>query len=181
MKERKLRQYEHILAISGVGVVAFGLWSVVKAVLYFILFPNEEVEEQILSEGFSSMEDAGLSDQHALIIIIIIVLVLMNLDFLLRLYVGKSAVADGRGTRKKRFVYVVWAMLIAAGLIFNMVSRWIMIGKGEASIWSNLTDADSVSMIIDATSLLAVIELIVAAFMVRKLRRELSAGRTEDE
>ena len=34
----KLRKYESILVISGFGVIAFGLWSIIRAAIFIFYF-----------------------------------------------------------------------------------------------------------------------------------------------
>ena len=43
-KEIKLRKYEHSMVISGGGVILFGLWSVLKTILFFIVSPAEQFQ-----------------------------------------------------------------------------------------------------------------------------------------
>ena len=38
-KQIKLRKYENILAISGVAVIAFGVWTIIKSAFYLLLKP----------------------------------------------------------------------------------------------------------------------------------------------
>ena len=106
---------------------------------------------------------------------------LLMLDFALRLYIGKAAVHDGRRLKKKRFTYVVLAIIVAASLTLNLVQRCIALGSNKVEIWANVMASANVSVIVDITSLLALIEMIVAAIMVRRLRRELGISGKEAE
>ena len=72
-------------------------------------------------------------------------------------------------------------MIVSAGLIATTVSRIVTLGAGEENVWRDVTAAGNVSIIVDITSLLALIEMIIAAFMVRKLRKELGINGTEVE
>ena len=181
MEEIKLRKYEHTLVISGVGVIAFGIWSIIKAVLYLILIPVDQLKELQTTDEVSAMRDIGLTDRQTAYIFAAVILFILVVDFMLRLYIGRSAFADGRRIRKKRLTYVVWAMIVSAGLIATTVSRIVKLGAGEENVWRDVTAAGNVSIIVDITSLLALIEMIIAAFMVRKLRKELGINGTEVE
>ena len=179
MEEIKLRKYEHALVISGVGVIAFGLWSVIKAAIYFILIPLEPTSSVLMNNDLADLHKQGLTDREIGYLIAAAILLSLLLDFALRLYVGRSAFADGRRLTKKRFFYVIWAMFIAAGLVSNLVTRSVQLYSGDEEFWGSAISAANVSVIVDITSLLALIEMIVAAIMVRRLRRKLETDRTE--
>lgn len=150
MKEVKMRRYQNLLMISGLGVIAFGLWTILKTIL--LLF----VKENTLAE---------LPDSLARVIFIVVLVVVLAVDFLFRLFIGLSARAEGQG-KKKGYAYIVFAILLA---IFSLASVvLIFFDVGETSILE-LT----VSVIVEVTSLIVVIELLVAAFTVKKLRKEL--------
>lgn len=179
--ETELRKYEHTLVISGVGVIAFGLWSIIKAVLYLILVPVDDLKVLQSTDEVIAMRDLGLTDRQIAYFFVAVVLFVLVADFALRLYIGRSAFADGRRIRNKRLTYVIWAIIVSAGLIATIVSRIVTLGAGEDNIWRNVTAAGNVSIIVDMTSLFALVEMIIAAFIVRKLRRELGMTETGDE
>ena len=179
MKEKQLRKYEHILAISGVGVIAFGLWSIVKAAIYFILIPQEQLKGMSSIKELAELYNQGMTDREIVVLIAVVILLCLILDFSLRLYVGRSAFADGRRLKKKRFAYVVWAMFLAAGLVAGIVARCVQLYTGNESFWQRTVEPSDVSMLVDLTSLLALIEMIVAGIMVRRLRRELGTDGKE--
>ena len=103
------------------------------------------------------------------------------LDCALRLYIGRSAVLDGRRLKKKRFTYVVLAIIIAASLTSNLVQRCILLSSEDAVLWGDVMASANVSVIVDITSLMALIEMIVAAIMVRRLRKEQGISGKEAE
>ena len=151
MKEVKLRRYENLLTVSGLGVIVFGLWSVIKTLL--VLFMQEDT--------LADMPDSTLI---RVIFFTIIGLVLL-VDLLLRLFVGLSARAEGFG-KKKGVVYIVFAILLA---IVSLISvGMIFFDMDEESIVEII-----VSVIVEGTSLIVVIELLIAAFNVKKLKKEL--------
>lgn len=172
MEDAKLRKYENTLVISGAAVVTFGLWSIVKAVLYFIMVSPEGLVKNIKSDELAQLQFGDLSENTVGYLLIAVILFLLVLDLLLRLYIGRSAVADGRHLRKKRITYVVMAFLVAAGLVSSLVTRFFR--TEQDTIWVDSFETASVSTIVDLTSLLALIEMIIAAIMVRRLRKELA-------
>ncbi|MBE6029414.1 MAG: hypothetical protein E7226_04595 [Clostridiales bacterium] len=181
MEEAKLRKYEHALVISGVGVIAFGLWSIIKATICFILVPMEQLSRTNASDDLAELHALGLTDRGIGYLIAVSILFVLVLDFALRLYIGRSAVYDGRRLKKKRFTYVVLAIIVAASLASNLMQRCIALGSNKVEIWANAMASVNVSVVVDITSLLALIEMIIAAIMVRRLRKELGISGKEAE
>ena len=151
MKERKMRRYQNLLTVSGLGVIIFGLWSVLKTIL--LLFMKEGILSEIPDDTFV----------HVMFFLILGGILLI--DVLIRLYVGLSARAEGFG-KKKGYGYVVIAILMALASMTSLVL--IFFDTNEQSLWELI-----VSVIVEATSLVVTIELLVAAFTVKKLKKEL--------
>ena len=151
MKERKMRRYQNLLTVSGLGVIIFGLWSVLKTIL--LLFMKEGILSEIPDDTFVR------------VMFFLILGGILLVDVLIRLYVGLSARAEGFG-KKKGYGYVVIAILMALASLTSIVL--IFFDTNEQSIWELI-----VSVIVEATSLVVTIELLVAAFTVKKLKKEL--------
>jgi hypothetical protein len=155
MKEIQLRRWQNMLTISGMGVIVFGAWSVLKTIL-LLVFRQELV---------SNIPD----DIVERVILYVLVGVLLLIDFSVRLFVGLSARAEGFG-KKKGWAYLVIAVLIALSSVSSLVT--VFFGTGNTPILELI-----VSTIVEITSLAAVIEMLAAAVMVRKLRKELGEGQ----
>lgn len=151
MKERKMRRYQNLLTVSGLGVIIFGLWSVLKTIL--LLFMKEGILSEIPDDTFVR------------VMFFVILGGILLVDVLIRLYVGLSARAEGFG-KKKGYGYVVIAILMALASLTSLVL--IFFDTNEQSLWELI-----VSVIVEATSLVVTIELLVAAFTVKKLKKEL--------
>lgn len=177
--QSKLRKYENLLAISGAGVIAFGLWSVVKAVIYLLVLSPQQLVSNMAKEGLTDVDMMGLSQTTASIIAICGVIIALLIDLSLRFYVGRSAIIDGRRQKKKSVVYVIMAILLSMGLISSTITRFTSPQTGAAQTWDTVVSAADASIFIDLTSLLAFIEMIVAAIMVRRLRKELGKDDRE--
>ena len=110
MKEVKLRRFGNLLTVSGLGVIAFGVWNVLKMILVFVM--QRDMIEAIFAE----------ISANALIkyITIAIIAAIMLLDFLIRLFVGLSARAEGFG-KKKGVAYIVFAVLLVLGSVSSLV------------------------------------------------------------
>ena len=151
MKEIKMRRYQNLLTVSGLGVIIFGLWSVLKTILLLFL------KEGILKE---------LPDDTIVRVIVFAFLGgVLLVEFLIRLFVGLSARAEGFG-KKKGYAYIVVAILMALASVASLVL--LFFDTNDQPIGELI-----VSVIVEATSLVVTIELLVAAFTVKKLKKEL--------
>lgn len=155
MKEIKMRRYQNLLVVSGLGVIIFGLWSVLKTILLFFL--NEEELDDYPNDPFFR------------VILFALVAAALLIEFLIRLFVGLSARAEGFG-KKKGYAYIVLAVLLALASLESLVLIFI---EADYETIAELV----VSVIVEATSLIVTIELMVAAFTVKKLKKELGEGQ----
>lgn len=151
MKEIKMRRYQNLLTVSGLGVIIFGLWTVLKTIL--LLFLQEDMVDDLPDGLF-----------YRVLFFTLIGGVLL-IDFLIRLFVGLSARAEGFG-KKKGYGYIVVAILIAIASLASLVL--IFFDTADRSVLELI-----VSFIVEATSMIATVELLVAAFTVKKLKKEL--------
>jgi hypothetical protein len=98
------------------------------------------------------------------------ILMLLLFSLMLRLFIGRAAIQEGRRIRRRRVVYVVLAALVGAVLLFGIVLRVIAFLKGVETL-SGITGASTVSIFVDVTSFFCALELVIAAIMVRRLRK----------
>ena len=158
MKEVKLRRYRNLLTVSGLGVIAFGGWSVLKMILVFVM--QRDTIEALFAEMAVDSRVKGIT--------IVIVIAIMLIDFLIRIFVGSTARAEGLG-KKKGPAYIVFALLLALGSLFSLVLLFV---DGDSLSKTPILQT-AISVILEITSMVATIELLVAAFTVKKLEKEL--------
>ena len=79
---------------------------------------------------------------------------------------GLAAINEGRG-RKKRKAYIVWAFLMAFMGALTVVAGLATIGRYEA------IGTTVVTVIVEATSCVLLVEMALAALKVKKLCRQL--------
>lgn len=185
----KLRKNESILVISGFGVIAFGMWSVIRAAIYYFLNPLDVanyIQESELDELMEIGREEGVEviTNNMGTLITVFILTALTVDLLLRVYVGLSARRDGRRLRKSGFyILVVWFMAISmftsiVTTIDNFITPIIQAFSENADAALEETgksgdQAASVSIIVDITSLLVLLELGVCSLRVRSLRKKL--------
>lgn len=149
----QLRKNQNTLIVVGLGVIAFGVWSVIKSVLL---------------TAFNGESLAALSEQGTAYVAAFWILlgISLALDLRLRFYVGLAAINEGRG-RKKRKAYIVWAFLMAFMGALTVVAGLATIGRYEA------IGTTVVTVIVETTSCVLLVEMALAALKVKKLCRQL--------
>ena len=151
--EAKKRRLENNLVTLGTGIIAFGLWAFIKLLLTVFFLGN------------AYFKDTAKEDRLAALIVTLVVAVLMLLMYV---WLGLSARAEGKGKKKNPFY------LIVVGLIslFNIVTI-------PLSILYLLTEFNEiedpltvfVTIIIDVTTMIFLIQLIYSSVLLRKIRK----------
>lgn len=154
------RRYQDTLRILGSAVAMFGCWSLVKVLLWLILSWKSELSTLDQYTGLKIIIYVFLGILFAIIIA----------SLFIRLYIGMSAIADSQGKRK-RPIYIILSIIIAAFDCYSMGSYlFASISSGE---FFNLTDI--ISAIVDITSVIILIEMIIYSFKFRRIRKQLES------
>ena len=146
-----IRRLENNLNTLGAGVIAFGFWAFIKFALSYLMMGSgiwEDIEEEIQTA------------------VIITAWIISALSALVYLWLGLSARAEGKGKRKRIFY------LIVIGVIITFSALVIV-----AEILALVTLSDSlgkiiITLIIDATRMVFLIELLASSIKLRVLRKE---------
>lgn len=102
----EIRKSQNTLIVVGSGIVLFSIWSMVKFLSMLFLLRNETVAGVMSIAG----PVEGISDRAAFWVIAIVTIVIMSfISF--RIYVGLSAIAEGRGKRRG-YLYIIIAMIM---------------------------------------------------------------------
>lgn len=158
--EIELRRRRIELITLSSGVIAFGVWTVVKFFLYLAVTPIDLSSIDIDPE----LERPALALAYALVVLLIALLQS------LRLYVAFCARAEGQGKVKSRTYIVLTALMLAVnalGFLLLLANFW----DGKLAMQSKLDYI--VSTVVDFTSLLTLADLLFTALRVRKLRKAL--------
>ena len=165
----RLRRDENTLTVVGSGVILFGVWTVVKMVLQEInRFPEFMAELGADELGFegTGLAEMGLDPNLlATVVAFTVVLIVFLLDLALRVFVGLSARAEGRGRPQGR-LYLILAglLLVLSGLSF--VSYVITYFSHSEYV----VDADA-AILVELTSFITLLQMIISAVRVRRARR----------
>jgi hypothetical protein len=155
----QLRKNQDTLKIVGLGVMAFGAWSIVKSILYTTAQWSSIKEEIVVPEA---------NETIAKMVYLFMIAVILTVEIAIRLYIGRSAIAEGRGERR-RPGYVVVAFLITAIGLTLTVTAFVVPG-----IRMELNLEALVSLFVEITSAVITLEMCWSAIRVRKLRRQLA-------
>ena len=168
----KLRKHENNLVIAGMGVMIFGLWNVAK--FFSILFLNKNLLiGEIQNEVAQTTETANVqvSGNFVFGLLLLASAAMMSVNVFFRLFIGFSAISVGKNGRK-RFLYIplaiIYAIICLLDSVVEFYSNFIFSYDGPDAL--QITESPTVSIIIEITSTILFIELIVHSIRIRKLR-----------
>lgn len=168
--ERELRRYQNLLVCVGSGIILFGLWTLVKGVMTIILY-KEELQEILLSLGTREEELALMIELVSYCLII-----LCCLDLALRLAVGLSARREGRARDQKRH----WAFLVFGAVLLTLTLTSLTMDLKDFNENFNSIFDGIITVAIDATSVVMIIELFVAGAKVKYLKKKIREAKVEE-
>ena len=154
--EKKLRRSQVSLVTLGAGVILFGLWSVIKSLLYFRTGLFDDLDTQVEPEQLLLVK----------LITVGLVALIVFADLGFRLKIGLRARAEGMGRRQKSGHLVLAALIVLFNLAVELLSISFVVKNGLSG-QSYIEYA--VSMLVDLSSTVLLIELIVTVLRVRKL------------
>ena len=173
--ERELRKSQNILVVLGYGVIMFGAWSLFKCILTCTLdfgAINELVSSGITAADMEGVDVSREAFVHIVDLIVIgMILIISVVDTLIRIRVGLSAVAEGKGRKRGKFYLAAAVLLILISAFSIYLDITELISPAEKATRTNDTIA---GLLFDITSLATVIQMIYYAKKVRKLSKELS-------
>lgn len=154
--DAKIRKLENNLVTVGSGVVIFSLWSLLRMIVYFIV-----------------LGDTLLVNLTPLEILFAMTFIwgVIIIDCVIRCFIGLSARSEGYGN-KKRLVYVVLACIVFVNytLLFAMEIVFIVLDSFDLVTLV-------VTIVIDLTSNLFVLDMIVSSIRLRRLRKQIAAEK----
>ena len=165
-RKRELRRERSTLRSLALGIIVFGLWSVLKTVITLMMVPLEEILD---SKALAAVTNSGLRFA-VYAVMVITALAIMSIDLIPRLYVARKARREGLGEDQGRG-WIIWAVIL---LVF-----WIVLDIiGITMLPVHITDADNgpldsiVTLAVDLTATVILGELCFTAFRVKKLAAE---------
>lgn len=151
----KARKAEVNLKSLGTGVILFGAWTFIKFAVSYLIY------------GFGNND---LLDDNTTVIFNVIVWSVIAVAFLIRLYIGRSAHSESEGKRKHIFYLILTGSLVFIDILAIIAEFYLMFTE-DYGILSML-----ITILIDVTSVVIMIELMVNAITIRKLRKKEAAA-----
>ena len=155
--EKELRRKQVTLVTLGTGVILFGVWSVVKSLLYFRTNLFADLDTQVEPELLPYIKLAT----------VVIVALFVLADLGIRLKIGRRARAEGMGRRQKNGYLILAALIVLVNIIVDVLGVYYMVKNGVPE-QSGLDYI--VSVLVDLSSTVLLAELIITVLRVRKLR-----------
>ena len=150
--EPLLRRRQTTLGILGAGVIVFGIWTVVKTVLFWL------TQRTGPFGAMPAAERVGLS---------LLVGIPMLADLGLRFYIGHSARAESAGAHRSAFYLVLTGVLIALNGMAVGFTSFVLIAGGAD--WLDTL----IELFIDLTSCVTMADLLITGIGFRSLRKRL--------
>ena len=160
----KYRRIRNVLSTAGFGVIAFGIWSIIRVVLR-VAFSRQAQPDIDPNELDSMISQSGDDVKTFLLVLLILVIVFAAIEIALRLFVGLSARSEGRG-KKKSIAYVIVAGILIPYYVISVIYNFMSFDYVNGIV-DNI-----ISMIMDITSTIALIEVFVAAIRIRVMRKK---------
>lgn len=160
--QEEYRKHQHTMIIAGTGVFLFGLWSLVKTILY-ILFANSDEEGLDIPE-YDTPEEA----MFVMIFVLVFLAVVLCIDLFLRWRLGVKARAIGEGSKEPGVSFRLQAgyvTLIDAIEIVTGVMSLMQTPDNPADI--------VVTLLVDITSFVTIMQMLFAAYRMKKLKSEM--------
>lgn len=158
----KLRKYSNRLSMSGLGMIIFSVWSVLRYVV-MIIQDKQYIDIVIGDEYTIEQKLAGY------IVLLIIFTVTLAIVVAIPIYIGRAAMKVGKGKKKKSsIVYIVLTVITLIALIVPYFD-----GHTHEFEYGLITTI--VAIIIDITMTFACIEIIYCGIRVRMLDRKIQS------
>lgn len=159
--EAKLRKHRSRLKISGYAVIAFGLWSIIRIFLmrYFDPLSFEAMlgeETDIPREFYDEVVFTGL-------------LVFLAFDLLYRFFVGRAAIREGSGNRRK-MLYVFFALLYGLISVCGDIHYTVLLVSRDQRM------VELAEILVDLSSCIAMFEISYSAVAIRVLEKKNREG-----
>lgn len=151
-----LRRNLDTIFIVGTGTILMAVWGIAKLIALAVL------SEAGIESVVGPFPDDGAPALYYRFFGFFILL-----DFLLRIVIGRRARAEGRG-KKQGSLYIVLAGFLCLNYLMSVVGRAVNLYFERSDIEDTL-----IMIVIDATSMVILAELIVSAVRIRKLTRQM--------
>ena len=178
----KMRKSQNTLIITGMGVLLFGIWNVIKTV--GIIFLNRSNVVQALREemdNYSGEEIFEFSDNVIFFFFLFVMAIYLFFGIVTRMIVGFSAISEGKN-KHHRNLYLPICILLILGSIFEIVQTVIYyMDETYDNLYADAENSPTVTILIEIKYIIIIIEMLVAAFRVRYFQKNLELLKEQQE
>ena len=171
-----IRRSQNILIVVGTGTILFSIWTAVKILGTLFLLRDETVaavRKLVDEKGFV------VSDTIIFNVLLAGTIVCMLLFVGIRAYIGLSAVSEGRGRRRRKGYLILAVIMIIVDLLAAFSSTIGLMPKESYGAFTVNTSMSS--YVIELTSTVMLIEMVVFAVRLRKARRRVNQSAAQKE
>ncbi len=163
--DAKIRKNQNILITSGKALIIFGIWAIVRLVLYELLDPAS-LNALVLRPGVEIYKEESIEALFNLTIFSLFI------DLIFRFFLGSAAISEGKGQNRTP-IYIVLDIIY---VIFSVLSdAYFICSPGFFDFSLNSIS----SIFIDLTTIVALILIIVSSISLRKLKKNKSESTKE--
>lgn len=163
--DAKIRKNQNMLITSGKALIIFGIWAIVRLILYELL-DSASLNALVLRPGIEIYREKSTEALFNLTIFSLFI------DLIFRLFLGSAAISEGKGQNRTP-IYIVLDIIY---VIFSILTDIYFLCSPSFFDFS----LNSISSIfIDLTSIVALIIIIVSSISLRKLKKDKSESTKE--
>lgn len=133
------------------GIILFSIWPFLKFILIESVAPMDLIDD--------SLADIP----HIRTILYTIVFILFLLNLVVHIYIGRSAIGEGRGHYKKSYTYIIITIILA------IVNTAMIIKSIPTMLEGSDHSYEITNLFVDLTLCWIMIQIIVSAMGLRKL------------
>ncbi|WP_026515915.1 hypothetical protein [Butyrivibrio sp. MC2021] len=158
-EQQKLRKLRHTVYISGLGVLLYGVWSLLKVAISVI------ADDDVL--GLNEIELDAENPAAELMFIYIFAAIFIIILILVHYYLGRCAMKVGRYYSRKRF-FLIPTALTAVWYIASIPQTF-------EDLKGNIENFDTAitSALIDITLIIVLIDIVISTIRISKIERKL--------
>ena len=163
LMEKELRKRQILLFEAGVGVILFAVWNITKVNLYLGLTPLP------VDALYEEAAKNGISEKFLIISLIIVAVGILLWQLFIRLYIGTSAAAEGKG-KKKGYAYLVGAAVL---LVSDFQINWQAFDVQSILAGEEISVNQFMSICMEEASAYVLLQLLLSGIRVKKLRKKM--------
>lgn len=157
----KLRRCQNTLSVVGTGIILFAAWSLVKTFGTLFVMQSDSGQLRIVELRQMTPE---LTDAEFFLLLLVTALITLLLEIVLRVYIGLSAKAEARGSKRRRLYIILAGFLVLESIGIVATSLMQLVAGGDTDPEQLVT-----TIIIETTSLIMIIEMMISAIRIRRL------------